>query len=47
MRKVNVNKKEGMYSQREEVCTWCRLSFPDAVVSPVTDSISALCSVRQ
>ena len=47
VRKVNVNKKEGMHNQREEVRTWCKLSFPDAVVSPATDSIRALCSVRQ
>ena len=46
MHNVNVNKEEGMHSQREEVRTWCKLSFPGAVVSPATDSISALCSVR-
>ena len=47
VRKPNVSKEEGMHSQREEVHTWCTLSFPDAVVSPATNSISALCSVRQ
>ena len=44
---ANVNKEEGMHSQREEVRTWCKLSIPDAVVSPATGSISALCSVPQ
>ena len=44
---VNANKEGGMHSQREEVCTWCKLSFLDAVVFSATDSISALCSVQQ
>ena len=45
--KVNVNKEEGIHSQRKEVHTWCKLSFPDDVVSHVTDGISAMCSLRQ
>ena len=47
VRKVNVKKEDSMHRQREEVRTRCKLSFPDAVVSPATDSISALCSVRR
>ena len=31
-----------MHSQQEEVRTRCKFSFPDAVVSPATDSMSAL-----
>ena len=41
VRKVNVNREEGR--QREEVCTWCKLSFPDAAISPAKSSMSALC----
>ena len=47
VRKVNVNKEKDMHSQREEVRTWCKLSFPDDVVAPAKDSIRALYSVRQ
>ena len=47
VRKVNVNKEKGMHTKREEVYTWCKLSLRDAVVSPATDSISTMCSVRQ
>ena len=43
VRKVNVNREEGMHRQREEVCTWCKLSFPDAATSPAKSSMSALC----
>ena len=43
VRKVNVNREEGMHRQREEVCTWCKLSFPDAAISPAKSSMSALC----
>ena len=43
VRKVNVNREEGMHRQREEVCTWCKLSFPDAAISPTKSSMSALC----
>ena len=31
VRKTNVNRDEGMHRQREEVCTWCKLSFPVTV----------------
>ena len=41
VRKVNVNREEGR--QREEVCTWCKLSFPDAAISPAKGNMSALC----
>ena len=34
VRNVNVNREEGMHRRREEVCTSCKLSFPDAAVSP-------------
>ena len=40
MRKVNVNRDEGMHRQREEVC---KLSFPDAAISPAKGSMNALC----
>jgi len=42
MRKVNVNREEGLHRQREEVCIWCKLSFLDAATSPAKSSTSAL-----
>ena len=42
VRKVNVNREEVMHRQREEVCTWCKLSFLDAAISPAKSDMSAL-----
>ena len=43
LRKVIVNREEGMHRQRQEVYTWCKLSFPDAAITPAKSSMSALC----
>ena len=42
VRKVDVNKEGGMhnYKQWEEVCTWCKLSFPTVTMSSLLQQIA-------
>ena len=43
VRKVNGNREEVYAQTTGGLCTWCKLSFPDAAISPATSSMSALC----